>query len=115
MQDVLRLVSLMLPRLTAQQAAMHDKNGRYFSALSWLYLLLKRYTCILYLYTKKNKRKEKKEVVYCYMSAKVDVERKHFLVMFFPSGFPKTVNTLKTPKQGPFISVVLYNMELHYI
>lgn len=49
------------------------------------------------------------------MSAKVDVERKHFLVMFFPSGFPKTVNTLKTPKQGPFISVVLYNVELHYI
>lgn len=35
--------------------------------------------------------------------------------MFFPSGFPKTVNTLKTPKQGPFISVVLYNVELHYI
>lgn len=49
------------------------------------------------------------------MSAKVEVEIKHFLVMFFPSGFPNNVNTLKTPKQGPFISVVLYNVELHYI
>lgn len=49
------------------------------------------------------------------MSAKVEVEIKHFLVMFFPSGFPNNVNAHKTPKQGPFISVVLYNVELHYI
>lgn len=67
----------MLPHLTVQQAAMHDKNGHIPSALSRLYLLLKLYTVyFIFIYYKEKEKKKLQKLYYCYMSAKVEVERK---------------------------------------
>ena len=47
------------------------------------------------------------------MSAKVEVERKYFLVTFLPLWLPQHCQHPENPKlQGSFLSVILYNVEL---
>ena len=66
------------PVLPRNKLQCTTRTEHIFPAPSRLYLLLNRYTCILYLHTFGKKKTKKKEVVYCYMSAKVEVEGKHF-------------------------------------
>lgn len=98
---------------TTQQAAMHDRNGNVFfrsvPALSTSELLR---VYIIFIYSKK-------EVVYCYMSAKVEVEENisiavlEVLVMFLPPpplAFLTSVNTIKAPMQGT-VSICCFFVE----